>query len=480
MSKDRQGYVEFQCDTSDDEEDEAMSTTGAAPSDAAAAKRAVPDATNAELAIAKRCSGGPSLDGADGESCTCYGCEKPVHWVKPFVRTVCGIKHDVHGHFRHNKRAGGCSGGEGLQHKAAKDAILTGTGWEFYAKCTGTREKVTTHYPHCGSVTSQGTIPCNHDIKVDVPQQQKWAELRFQDYFLDVGVLDSSACVVGAVEVFHTNAMKREKRDALTTAGVAWVEVRAKEVLDVYKARGRGGRVQAVDCAAMQCNACLLRQKEIDTLAREKHVLQEIERERLARVAQERARALKVDSNEQAVQQARSVIEAQGPQALAERLAEGSESLRVDEEVPIPAAFWSEVITTTAQILGMDLAQMNAQRESEMARAVVAEQALIEASKAAGSNVLLFGKHRGTTVALLFDDEDTQKYVRWLAGYTGHKDADFNGPEVDMRHPASQFAPNAVADEAKQLLKGRCLLCFCQTDQKWKSWCSLCFRKACR
>lgn len=435
---------------------------------------------DAELAIAKRCSGGPSLNGADGEACICYGCEKPVHWVKPFVRTVCGIKHDVQGHFRHNKRAGGCSGGEGLQHKAAKDAILTGTGWEFYAKCTGTCEKVTTHYAHCGSVTREETIPCNHEIKVDVPQQQKRAELPFQTYFLDVGMLDPSACVVGAVEVLHTSAMKREKRAALTSAGVAWVEVRAKEVLDVYKVHGRGGRVQAVDCAAMQCNACLLRQQAIDALSREKRVQQEIERERLARVAQERARALRVDENAEATQQARCVIEAQGSQALAERLVEGSESSCAEEEVPIPATFWYEVIATTAQVLGLDLGKIDMERESEMARAVVAKQTLINASKAAGSNVLAFGKHEGATVALLFDDEDTQRYVRWLAGYTGYKDADFNGPEVDTRHPASQFVPDAVADEAKQLLKGRCLLCFCQTDQKWKSWCSVCFRKACR
>lgn len=424
------------------------------------------DAAASELAIAKRCSGGPSLNGADGEACVCYGCDKPVHWVKPFERTVCGIKHDVQGHFRHNKRAGGCSGGEGLHHKAAKDAILTGTGWEFYAKCTGTRETVGTR--------------CDREIRIGVPQQQKQAELPFQTYFLDVGMLDSSANVVGAVEVFHTSAMKREKRDALTAAGVAWVEVRAKEVLDVYGTHGRGGRVRAVDCPAMQCDACVLHQKTVDALAREQRVLQEIERQRLARLAQERTRALQVDANAEAARQARSVIETQGPQALAESLAEGSESLRANEEVSIPATFWSEVITTTAQILGMDLAQINAQRESEMARAVVAEQALLEASKATGSNVLSFGKHQGTTVALLFDEEDTQPYVRWLAGFTGYKNSCYNNPEVHPDTSAYQFVPTVVAEEAKQLLKGRCLLCFCKTDQEWKSWCAGCFREACR
>ena len=430
-----------------------------------AAASVAPDVAASELAIAKRCSGGPSFDGADGEACVCYGCEKPVHWVKPFERTVCGIKHDVQGHFRHNKRAGGCSGGEGLQHKAAKDAILTGMGWAFYAKCTGTRGKV--------------TVPCDHEIEVNVPHQQKHAELPFQTYFLDVGMRDSSARVVGAVEIFHTSAMKREKRDALTAAGVAWVEVRAKEVLDVYEAHGCGGRVRAVDCSAMRCDACVLRQKEIDALAREQRVLEEIERERLARLAQERARALRVDENAEAARQAKGVIETQGPQALAERLAAGIESLRDEEEASIPATFWSEVITTTAQILGMDLSQINTQRESEMARAVVAKQALIEESKAAGSNVLSFGKHWGTTVALLFDDEDTQQYVRFLSGYTGYKDEDSNRPEVDTSHPAYRFVPTVVAEEAKQLLKGRCLLCFCKTDQEWKSWCAGCFRKAC-
>lgn len=423
------------------------------------------DATDTELTIAKRCNGGPSLDGADGEACICYGCETPVHWVKPFVRTVCGIRHDVQGHFRHNKRAGGCSGGEGLLHKAAKDAILTGTGWEFYAKCTGTSETAGKR--------------CDHEIRIDVPQQQKQAELPFQTYFLDVGMLDSSTNVVGAVEVFHTSAMKREKRDALIAAGVAWVEVRAKEILDVYKAHGCGGRVRAIDCPAMQCDACVLLQKAIDACEREQRVLREIERERLARIARKRAREQRIDVNAEATRQARSVIEAHGPQALAERLAESSKALRAEEDVPIPATFWSEVITTTAQVLGMDLGQINAQREADMAEAAVAEQALVEASKAAGSNVLAFGKHQGTTVALLFDDEDTQPYVRWLAGFTGKKHGCYNRPETHHDSSAYQFVPAAVAEEAKQLLKGRCLLCFCHTDQKWKSWCAGCFRDAC-
>tara|TARA_Y100000768_G_scaffold276587_1_gene212116 strand:+ start:158 stop:1432 length:1275 start_codon:yes stop_codon:yes gene_type:complete len=420
---------------SDREDDESVLTPAAS---------AAPEKVDAELTIAKRCSGGPCLNGAEGEKYTCYGCEKPVHWVKPFVRTVCGIKHNVQGHFRHNKRTGGCSGGEGLFHKAAKDAILTGTGWEFYAKCIGTRETV--------------GIRCDHEIQIDVPQQQKRGEHPFQTYFLDVGMLDSSANVVGAVEVFHTSTMKREKRNALIKAGVAWVEVSAKEVLDVYDANGRGGRVRAVDCAAMQCDGCVLHKQTIDALAREKRVLKEIESEQLARV------------------QAKSVIETQGPQALAEKLAEGSYSLH--EDVSFPSRFWDKVITATAQALEIDLEKINVQQQADMARDVVAEQALLEASKASGSNVLSFGKHKGATVALLFDEDETRPYVRWLAGFTGYKECDYNRPEVH-NSSAYQYVPTTIAKEAKQLLKGRCLLCFCQTDQEWKNWCASCFRDAC-
>tara|TARA_B100001057_G_scaffold324505_1_gene324702 strand:- start:4908 stop:5594 length:687 start_codon:yes stop_codon:yes gene_type:complete len=228
----------------------------------------------------------------------------------------------------------------------------------------------------------------------------------------------------------------------------------------------------------MQCDACVLLQKAIDAFEREQRVLREIERERLARIARKRAREQRIDANAEATRQARSVIEAQGPQALAERLAESSKALRAEEDVPIPATFWSEVITTTAQVLGMDLGQINAQREADMAEAAVAEQALLEASKEAGSNVLAFGKHKGTTVALLFDDEDTQPYVRWLAGLTGKRHICYNRPETHHDSSAYQFVPAAVAEEAKQLLKGRCLLCFCHTDQKWKSWCAGCFREA--
>ena len=147
----------------------------------------------------------------------------------------------------------------------------------------------------------------------------------------------------------------------------------------------------------------------------------------------------------------------------------------------IPKSTLSEAfqaVKATAQSSGKRRKFSTRNTVSGVLVAVVAEQALLEASKATGSNVLSFGKHQGTTVALLFDDEDTQPYVRWLAGFTGYTQGCYNRPEVHRDTSAYQFVPTVVAEEAKQLLKGRCLLCFCRTDTEWKSWCGGCFRRA--
>lgn len=423
------------------------------------------DATNDnvdfQFAIAKRCVGGPSFNGEDGDECICYGCEKRVHWVKPFVRRTCGINHKVQGHFRHSKRSGGCSGGEGLIHKAAKDAIITAKGWTFYAKCTGTRDN--------GIL---GNVGCDCEISVDVPQQEKRAELPFQQYFLDIGILDSSACVVGAVEILHTSQIKAEKRDALTSAGVAWVEVCSEQVLEVYKSNGSGGRVLAVDCAATQCDHCVLRQEEINRQKFEKQILEEANRAR-------QARAVIENENAEAAHHARFIIETHGSRVVAENLAHASRSecAGKDEKMVPTASFWSEVITTTANVLGIDIGKIDAEKEAVMASSIVEKQTLFELSKACGSNVLSFGIHKGNTVEMLFSREETQTYVRWLAGYTGRKDSNSNKPEV-FTSSAFNFVTAAVSDEAKQLLNGKCLLCFTRTGQSWKNWCHGCFRQA--
>jgi hypothetical protein len=280
------------------------------------------------------------------------------------------------------------------------------------------------------------------------------------------------------VEVLNTSAMTREKRDALTASDVAWVEVRAKDVLDAYGAQGCGGRVRVVDCAAMQCDACVNRQAEMDTHERARRVLEEVERARQARFANERERARRVEANAEAARQAKHVIGELGSSLLAEKLGEGSEAASVPGQTFYPAPFWHEVITTTAETLGIDLQTINVQRESEMATAVVAKQAMLEASKSEGSNVLTFGKHAGVSVKMLFDDEETQPYVRWLAGYSGYRDGSGRNRPKLITDKAHGFVPRVVVEEAKALVRGRCLLCFAWTDQAWKNWCSNCFRDA--
>ena len=409
--------------------------------------------------IAKRCSGGPSFDGSDGTMHVCYGCGKSVHWVKPFQRKMCGINQQVNGHFRHNKRTDGCSGGESMYHKAAKDAILTGEGWSFYATCKG--------------VSGRG---CDQAIEVEVPQYGKNDEVSFQRFFLDVGVCDASNRVIGAIEILHTSAIKADKRAALVAAGVAWVEVRSKDVLDIYRVSSRGGRVKVVDCAAMQCDACVTHQSELDSLECERRALEEAKSARKARFEQERIQILA--GIEDAVK-AKHVIGDHGSASVAKMLTEESDVSCTDGSGP-PPLFWSEVVITAAGVLGIDLQSIDVQREAETAKNMVSRQAAIEASKSRGSHVLQFGKHNGNTVELLFDDCDTRTYVRWLAGYTGYKEEDSNRPATVCTNEAYAYVPKEVADEARRLLKGTCLLCFEQTDPEWKSWCSLCFRRVCK
>lgn len=419
------------------------------------------DGEDAHLRVAKLCSGGPTLDGSGGATCVCYGCEKPVHWVTSFKRKVCGIDHEVRGHFRHNRRSGGCGGGESLDHKAAKDAVLTGSGWSFYAACQGTRG-----------------VACNNPIEIVVPKEHKRIEMPFQTFFLDVGVCDASETLLGAVEILHTSVMTMEKRDALTAANVAWVEVRANDVLNVYSAHSGGGRVKVVDCAMMQCDACVARQKDLDALEHERRVMAEVKKMRSDRFEAERDRGRQIQDNAEAARQAKCIIETEGVQLLAERLAAGSEEVCGEGQVYRPAPFWNEVITTTAEVLGVDLNATDAQREGEMARMVIARAAKLQASKRV-SEELRFGKHSGNTVQLLFDDDVDRPYVRWLAGYTGFKDSCKNRPAAHGNKDAYTHVPHTVATEARALLKGRCLLCFGKTDQEWKSWCVACFRDAC-
>ena len=128
---------------------------------------------------------------------------------------------------------------------------------------------------------------------------------------------------------------------SLTAANVAWVEVRAKDVLDVHNTHRGGGRVRVVDCAVMQCDTCVRKHEARCVLEQERRVLQHVETMRNDRFIAQQAR----DRQEQA---ARLLLE-NGSASLAEKVAAGSESTKI--AVP----FWNEVIATTAHVLGIDV-----------------------------------------------------------------------------------------------------------------------------
>ena len=113
--------------------------------------------------------------------------------------------------------------------------------------------------------------------------------------------------------------------------------------------------------------------------------------------------------------------------------------------------------------------------------------ALIQ-SRVPDDKELRFGEHKGKTVAYLFHERKADRYyVRWLAGYTGYGSEQeysrFTGcrkivPNTINDRERHLCVPELVKQEARALLRGKCLLCFGDTGEEWKTWCSACFREA--
>lgn len=384
--------------------------------------------------IAKSCRDGPVFSNSGGDSLVCYGCDKPVHWVGQFERRRNGILHTVCGHFRHTKRAGGCNA-ETIDHRAAKHAVQSTEGWHFFVRC---------------AKRAPSNPCCTQRFDVVIPNGQKKCELPFDKYFLDVGVLDESGHVVGAVEILHTHELSNEKCEALTEAGVAWVEVTSKRVLDAYKLWKHGDdqsadalSVQATNCAALLCAPCQA-QFEIDEAA---------------------ARERRIEEAATAKREARLALEYDTKGIVLHMNAQNTEStLGLD--------FWRDVVSKAAASAGVRMSTQIEKEASKTALEAIKHQSALIESLDRGSHRLNFGKYSGDTVEMVWARDPS--YVRWTAGFTGYKSRTANNP----RTVDSSFVSVDIREEARSLIKGKCYLCFRDTGEDWKSWCPKCYRDA--
>ena len=386
--------------------------------------------TGDEEGLARTCSG-PVFHGTSDGTYTCYGCDNRLSWVRPFERKVCGVVQHVIGHFRHTASTNCTKGGETIYHNAAKHAAATAN-LKYEVPCCETN--------------------CDQSIPVIFEEDVVYeVECPFRNYKLDVGVKDRDGNVVGAIEIFETHAIDKEKRSCLTDHNLAWVEVRSRRVLGAVESGQQSCTANL--CAFSRCQAC-----------EEKRRIQELNRE------EQRANA--VAETERRARAVLKIREEQRANAVAETERRAMAVLKIPQNIYTSLlneewhSFWKQCLDAAAEKLGDDAPDWTTEIVCE-----VAERAEIDASNVeAGSVVLAFGKYKGRPLASIMQTEES--YVRWCAGWTGQKDG--NRPEVTE----NAYAAGVVREEARRLLKGRCLLCFGNTGQDWKNWCSNCYRDA--
>lgn len=375
--------------------------------------------TGKEDEFARGCSG-PVFYGTSSGTYTCYGCDNRLSWVSPFKRKVCGVVQHVTGHFRHTASTNCTKGGETIYHNAAKHAAAT----------ANLKYKI----PCC-------ELSCNQLIPVHFEEDVVYeVECPFLNYKLDVGIKDKNGAIIGAIEIFQTHAIGKVKQDDLTDHNIAWIEVRSRKVLGAVE---RGHQTcTATRCAFNRCQSC-----------EEKRRIQELnyEEQRIEAVAATERRA-------------KSVLHISNDVYI---------SLLKEERL----RFWKACLDAAAEKLGEDAPDWTAEIACEVAKRAEADAECAKADAAnieAGSVVLPFGKYEGRPLASIMKTDES--YVRWCAGWTGYKNKKpgCNRPEA-RENP---YAAGEVREEARRLLKGRCLLCFCNTGQDWKNWCAVCYRDA--
>lgn len=178
-------------------------------------------------------------DRSDFKDLTCYGCNEPLYYRRDHKRTNNGITFYVKACFTHGPGTG-CTreGGnnETYYHRAAKDEVV--------------HNKLIRFMSHC--------VLCKKRFNVDVRKNVTHTaiEWRWQNFIIDVALFDENDIFIGAVEVYHTHAINTEKREALSKAGIAWVEVAAISILDTLT--NETTEIDIMDCAMsrLRCWEC--------------------------------------------------------------------------------------------------------------------------------------------------------------------------------------------------------------------------------
>lgn len=446
-----------------------------------------------ELMIAKgECGPVKAVDSEDAKGLVCYVCEEPVHFKRKHKRSRNGISYIVREHFAHNPGSG-CNGGgslESVEHIAAKDVLVRqASTWKFVGMCSS---------PGC-----LVQIP----VTIVTPGSVLKEELTWGEFRLDVGVCDGSTGeTTGAIEVLHTHAFNETKENTMTTKGLAWCEVNASDVLECDGLVG--ATITCTRIAKTLCESCRSR---IESVARQEAkrkitsfvsslrksaisgYIETIRREIIEREIKVRemdsGKSLSDHTREHIVQVfSRSYCDDEGGEFNMDAIAEccGPSIIDVFCDNPVDRAA-SEAEAKLRWIRMAIALKQNASKEhgirtmndrivqciQSLSGGVPVEEMLREhveqLARESPEDIMTWGKYAGISIQKIYKDDP--RYVVWLAGWTGERNS-WNKPE------SNALDNTQYQTRARELLKGTCLLCYADTGETWKHWCSGCFKLA--
>lgn len=391
-------------------------------------------------------------DGIDGTTYTCYACSKIMFIRRAHKRKRNGFEHNVRSYFFH--KTGSTCRGEGVEHLAAKDAIVVGD-HEFVMPCR----------------------QCNQQMVIDI-SGDKSTEVTWRDFRLDVGVKRDDV-VIGAIEVLCSHAVDDPKAQALTEGGLAWCEVRARDVLLSTK------RVICVRSAISMCDPCTDAKR-----IQEDRIAQASLEATLERMVQSADKAMKVETYRRTVDAYVSELGVTIPESELDILYSlhdttlSFDNLKfetvaaiikkgpTEEHIQQARTRWNLVVAAIKRSVGRaphEYAQQQINAEIVQLvdnRSPELTETIVQLATTNPENVVEFGKYRGMTLEQI--SEVDIGYIRWLSMWTGNRDG--NHP-VQKLHSFGQYK-----DKARDMLKGRCLMCFNDTFENWRHWCRGCYR----
>jgi hypothetical protein len=275
-------------------------------------------------------------------------------------------------------------------------------------------------------------------------------------YRLDVAFVEDDD-VVAAVEVWHTHATTGQKLSDLNMSEIAWCEVRAN---DVHEAIHRGDHRVRDATKQWLCQECT---DKADELARDSAYREHVRS--MSWLSKDVALAKADISNAQASYTSAEEELKQEIDALQEHLQALRESIH-EQCANARAKRCTSKLSAYMEMLSE--VEEWAVRLQQCAGAT--DWTDLTTMLASPHMTLAFGKYTGRQVEAVFAEDPA--YVVWLAGWAYRQ---FDGNKPLLHHHCGYRATQEQQQSARDLLKGKCIMCFCQLDQVWKNRCISCY-----